>query len=268
MFKKSQPFILAIALSFSQLNGAVDIPQAPVENRNESKMRNDWKLRANVDLHNEETSKLTLISQATMLQTPDELQLTVGVVSIGDTAESALQTNNTNMQSVIQALDDIGLSKSDFETGRFNIHPLYAPYPKDANENWQPKITGYEVTNSILIHTNQLNLAGKIIDMTSKAGANKIDDIRFVLHNPHEYWGQVISQATTQAMEDAKTIAQAAHVSLVRILSINLDNTNMIVPRIALYHAKSNLMDTPIEQGNVTLTASISIVFQIESPQL
>lgn len=212
-----------------------------------------------------DTSKLSLTAQATISRPADELQLTVGVVTLGNSAESALSENSTAMQSVIDALQKVGLSDTEYKTGRFSIHPTYTPYPKDPAPNWKPSINGYEVSNSVVVKTQKLELAGRIIDAASKAGANSVENIHFSLHDQRSHWDEVVSLATAHALSDAQVIAAAARVQLGRLLSIALDNTGHVSPRYDnVYFAKTagNAIP-PIEAGDVELTASISVSYEI-----
>lgn len=214
--------------------------------------------------------KITLSAQGLIFKPADELQITISVVELGENAEAVLASNSTKMQAVIANLEGIGLTKEDYRTGRFNIHPTYTPYPKDPPSNWKPSINGYEVTNSITIKTNKITLAGKMIDAANKAGANSIENIHFALHDARSHWHEAISIATTNAINDANVIAQAASVKLGRLLSISLDSTNCINPRANnIYFAKSMGADAvpPIEGGDVTVTANVSIVYEINDLQ-
>lgn len=210
--------------------------------------------------------KLTLSAQATLHKPADELQLTVGVVNFGDNAETALTENSAKMQEVIKAIEEIGLSKSEYETGHFDIHPTYAPHPKDPPPDWKPKINGYEVSNSVSIKTSKLDIAGKLVDAVNKAGANRVENIRFVLHDSRTHWNEAISAATANAISDAKTIAVAASVRLVRLVSIALENANVITPRpnqIYFARAMASEVEPPIEPGEVTITANVSLIYEI-----
>lgn len=210
--------------------------------------------------------KITLSAQALIFKPADELQITIGVIEQGDDAESVLAANSGKMQAVITSLEAIGLTKEDYQTGRFNIHPTYTPYPKDPPPNWKQTINGYEVTNNIAVKTDKIFLAGKMIDAANKAGANSIENIHFSLRDARSYWHEAISKATTNAINDANVIAQAAGVKLGRLISVTLDNTNTINPRSNnIYFAKSmgNESLPPIEAGNVSISASVSIVYEI-----
>lgn len=219
---------------------------------------------ANTAVANIEIPKLTLSAQATIYKPADELHLKIGVVNIRDTAEEALAENSAKMQKVIAALEKSGLSKKDYETSQFSIHPTYTPYPTNPPADWRPSINGYEVSNSINIHTDKLNAAGKIIDVANKAGANSINDVSFGLHNSRQHWSEALAAATAHAISDANAISAAANVNLVRILSVTLDNTNVSSPHVnTAFFAKGMDATPPIEPGEVNITASVTIVYEI-----
>lgn len=220
--------------------------------------------------HAEEThdpAKLSLSAQATISKPADELQLSVGIVTLGDTAEKTLTENSAIIQRVIDALQKAGLSDGEYKTGRFSIHPTYTHYPKDPPENWKPSIIGYEVSNLLLIKTGKLDLAGKLIDAASKAGANSVENIHFNLRDPRIHWDEAISLATQHAISDAQVIANAAKIQLGRLLSISLDAAGNVTPRFNnVYFAKAapETALPPIEAGDVDVSASVSISYEIK----
>ncbi len=213
---------------------------------------------------NLEVPKLTLSASATIWKPSDELQLKIGVVTLGTTAQEALAENSYKMQSVIANLESLFLTKEDYETSHFSINPTYTPYPKNPPENWKPSINGYEVTNTILIHTPKLDLAGRIIDLANQAGANSITEIRFGLHNSRDYWTEALSAAGENAVKDAQTIARSTGVRLVRVLSISLNQTQVHSPHLSVAAFAKAGNAPPIEPGEVSLTANVSLVYEID----
>lgn len=210
---------------------------------------------------------ITLSAQGTIYRPADELQMNIGVITYKETAQEALDENSLKMNTVIESLKSSGLTNKDYETGHFSINPTYTPYPKNPPEDWKQSINGYEASNTILIRTSNINLAGKIIDAANQAGANNINAINFVLHDPRTYWDEAITLAVENAMNDAQTIAKAANLNLVRILSISLEGNNQIAPKSGAFSAK--IMDyssTPaIEAGEVTIKASVNVIYEIAS---
>ncbi len=212
-----------------------------------------------------EVPKLTLNASATIWKPADELQLKIGIVTLHTTAEQALFENSSKMNAVINHIEAAGLTKEDYETSNFSIHPTYTPTPHHPPHDWKPSINGYEVTNTLLIHTDKLNLIGKIIDLANGAGANQISDIRFGLKNPRQYWAEALSAAGSNAVHDAETIAASTGVRLVRVLSISLHNTQVHGRELSMAcMAKAcGAQPTPIEPSDVSIVAHVSVVYEI-----
>jgi uncharacterized protein YggE len=209
---------------------------------------------------------LTLSSSATIRKQANELQLKIGVITRAVNAEEALEENSFKMSNVIDNLEAAGLDKDDYETSQFSIKPTYEPYPKNPPVNWRQTINGYEVTNSILIHTGKLDMAGKLIDLSNKAGVNSITDVRFGLRSSRDYWTDALTAAGSNAVKDAQAIAESTGVHLVRVLSISLNNTRVRSNQVTLNsYAKAGgeEISTPIEPGEVSIEASVTVVYEI-----
>lgn len=220
-----------------------------------------------LDAREQDIPKLTLSASATISKPADELQLKIGIVTLGLTAEEALQENSGKMREVIANLERIGFISDDYETTQFSIKPTYTPTPQNPPADWRPSINGYEVTNAILIHTKKIDWAGPIIDVANRAGANSITDIRFGLSSSRDYWAEAISAAGANAVSDAKAIAKATGVQLVRVLSISLNHTQVKSPQLNLAClAKHASLESspPIEAGEVALEANVTIVYEIK----
>lgn len=207
---------------------------------------------------------ITLSAQGTLHKPADELQMNIGVITFKDTANEALLENSQKMDAIIESLTAAGLTIKDYETGHFSISPTYTTYPKNPPPDWKQSINGYEVSNSIFIHTSLIDSAGKIIDAANQAGANNINAISFVLHDQRIYWNEAISLAVENAIIDAQTIAKAANLKLVRILSIALDGNHNVSPRGGFSGKLANYSSAPaIEAGDVAITANVTITYEI-----
>lgn len=208
---------------------------------------------------------LSLSAKAQIQKPADEFFLKIGVVTTKDTAKDALAENNIQIAAVIEVIRTAGITDGEYQTGRFSIHPTYTPYPKDPPPNWKSTINGYEVTNSITIQSKKLDIIGACIDGASKAGATTIEDIRFVLGDPEQYIHEAIEKATSKAIYNAQAMAKAAHVVLGRLLGISLETPPQTPIYQTLNFAKGMDMESlpPIEPGNVTLSATVHMVYEI-----
>lgn len=215
---------------------------------------------------------LTVRGSAELIRPADQLRVTIGVVSENPDAREALGDNSKKMRQVVRAIEGAGLGEDEYETGRFQIRPIYSRPPRRPPPQWRAQIIGYEVTNTVMVRTKRLALAGDLIEAATKAGANTIDSIGFDLADKRKYRAEAISEATAHALADARKLAESARVKLVRALSINLDSAGERPPvpwrsaAPAMAAAPEAGVSPPITPGDVTVTASVTVVYEI-APQ-
>lgn len=218
-----------------------------------------------------EIPKLAVRGEAELEKPADQLRISIGVVTEGRDATEVLDENAQRMSEVVKAVQRVGLEDGEYETGRFRVMPKYSRRPRQPDENWTPQITGYQVTNTIDVKTKKLDLAAEIIEAANKAGANSIDSIAFDLADRRQYRAEAIAEATRNAIADANVLAEAASLRLVRIMSISLDSAQPQPPspmskRVMMAGAVAEAV-TPIEPGDVTIRASVNIVYEIAPRQ-
>ncbi len=210
---------------------------------------------------------LTVRGAAQLEKPADELRIRVGVVTESDEATIALRENSRQMNDVIDALKKTGLTDKEYQTSQFQIQPMYTRRPRQAPVDWKPKIVGYRVSNSLNVKTEKLELAGELIQAANEAGANSIDSISFGLADPRTHRGEAIRAATANALTDARTLADAAGLRLVRVLSITLDQAAAPRPipiqRMSAGMAMAEAAPPPIQPGDVTVHANVTVVYEI-----
>lgn len=206
---------------------------------------------------------LSVRGQATIAKPADQLQISIGVTTTGVDAKSALKDNNKKMNQLIKAFSDMGLSQNEYQTGQFSIHPIYTNRPNSAPSDWTAKIVGFEIVNTLDIQTDKIDQAGDLIDAATSAGANSINSINFNISNMQKFRDELIYAATSNAIEDAKSLSQAAGVKLKKITSITIDDAAS--PPRQPYMMKSMAAEgTPIAAGDVEMRASVSVIFEID----
>ncbi len=221
------------------------------------------------DSHHEDVAKLTVRGDAQLHKPADQLRLQVGVVTEATQAGEALQENSRRMVDVVEALEEVGLTKGEYETGQFHLQPQYSRRPRQAGPEWRPQIIGYQVTNTLSIKTKRLDLAGELIEAANQAGANSIGAIGFDLADPRTHRAEAIAAASANALADAHSLAEAASVQLVRIITITLDEavhwqpTRTMAAREGL--AAMAPPAPPIVPGKITVRAGVTVVYEITS---
>ncbi|HKL48437.1 MAG TPA: SIMPL domain-containing protein [Desulfuromonadales bacterium] len=214
----------------------------------------------------EQVSRLTVSGKAELTVPADQVQLVVTVRTTGKKVEEALEENSRRMRQVQESLLKSGLEEDEFRTDRFRIRPQWSLRPNSAPSDWQPQITGYTVRNSVKIKTQKIKLVGDVIESTIEAGANEVDSIRFALADPRSHRADAISEAVGIAQADARALAEASSVELVRLLELNLDNAAVAVPRpTVMAEARMASPDRapPISPGDVPVRAQVTLSYEV-----
>ena len=170
---------------------------------------------------------------------------------------------------IIKALKKEGLTDDEYQTSQIRIQPQYSRRPRQAGVEWKPVIVGYQVSSSINVKTMKLKLAGELIQAANEAGANSIDSISFGLADHRKHRAEAINAATANALADARTLADAANLKLVRVITINLDQAAsprplaMPMNRGMEMAMASSTAPPPINPGDINVQASVTVVYEI-----
>lgn len=199
---------------------------------------------------------------------PDQAHINLAVEAAAATAQAAGEQNARTMERVISALVAAGVPRTEIETRNYSVYPEYAPpSPRDTVER-QPRIQGYRATNMVSVRTQDLARVGRLIDAALGAGANRVDGVHFSLKDAEASHSEAIGKAVTRARGSAEAIANALGVRLGRVLDAS---TVMGPPRpypAAMMRAEAasfaDAPPTPIQPGEQTVMASVTLIFAIE----
>ena len=218
---------------------------------------------------NQQLPQLVVQADATVEALPDQLQMRLGVVTEAATANQALSENNQRMAAVMRMLEEIGIQLEEMKTGQFQIRPEWSVPPRPTPASWQRQIVGYQVGNELLIETGKVDLAGELLGLAEKAGANQIGGLQFSLADPEQQRLAAIELATRKARQKAKTLAAAAGAQLGEIMSLSLDGPGRIAgPQLMMAEARSAAADNvPVAAGKIEVAAGVTIVYRLLAQQ-
>jgi uncharacterized protein len=216
-----------------------------------------------VSLHGQDTSAPNvLVSQIVVTGhgevkiAPDKATIQVSVQTRAPTAAGASAENANKQQAVLNALRALGLGNDQLSTLNYNVYP-----EQRYQEGKDPVITGYNVTNTILVEVRKLSQVGAVIDAALSHGANMITSLQFAASNTEVARRSAISQAIEKARADAEVAARAAHGSLGTLLEIDVGSYAPAPPRpIMMLRAGAGAAqaDTPINPGEDTVAVDVN----------
>ena len=187
---------------------------------------------------------------------PDRAKIHISVQTKASTAAAAAADNAARQKAVIDALRALGLQANQISTVGYNVMPEQRYEP-----NREPVVTGYNVTNTILVDVTDLNLVGRVIDTAISKGANMITSLDFYASNTDAARRQAIAQAIQKARLDADAAAAAAGGTVAGLLEVNV-GAYFPPPRPVDFAVKleaaGRAADTPINPGDQTVTVNVN----------
>ena len=205
---------------------------------------------------------LSLSTQSDVKMAPDLATVSAGVVTIQRTARGAMEENARRMTAVFAAIRAAGVADRDMQTSGVTLAAQY-----DYQPNQRPRITGYQATNTVTIRMRDLNAVGPVLDALVAQGANQINGPTFGLENPDAALDNARTEAMTKAMRRAELYAKAAGLRVTRVVSIT-ESGGYSPPQPVMMMARMAAADaaapeTQVAPGEVTLNASVSVVFEL-----
>jgi len=200
-----------------------------------------------------------------IIGTPDRAQVTFSVETENIDVKVAQQANAVQMTKVIDALVATGLPKNALKTTGYNIYPVYDDYSKPLLEQ---KIRTYRVTNTLTVTLHDVNRTGEVIDIAVANGINQASSIQFMLSDEQSQVlrTEALKKAVSRARADADTVAGALGTVILDVQSVDIsggyapvlfENYN------ALDASTKSAAPTPIQPGDVTVNAQVSITYSI-----
>jgi len=193
---------------------------------------------------------------------PDEAWVDLGVETSAPTARAAAEANGAAMQRVIEALVRSGVPRDEIETQGFNVFPDYEGRP----DGGEPRLRGYRVVNVVSAHLGQVDRVGGVIDAGLAAGANRVNGVRFGVREAERHRTAAVQDAVQRARAEAEAIAAALGVRLGPVLEASTTFTPPqpypVMMRQMADFAEAGAA-TPINPGQQTLTATVTVVYRI-----
>jgi hypothetical protein len=194
--------------------------------------------------------------------TPDRFTFTVGVQTVGDSVDVAVNENNSKVAAVIAALKKAGATDKDIRTSNFSIWPQ-----QDYGQGKLPRILGYQVSNNITVRRENVGDVGRLLQAALNAGVNQSSGLQFEVSDPAKGRDQAMRAAYDEARSKAALLAQAAGRSLGRAITITEGGQATpppYPPRPLAMRAEAVVVsEVPVEAGSQEVSYSLSVIFEL-----
>jgi len=155
---------------------------------------------------------ISVSADAKVSAPPDIATLSFGVqTGRQPTAQAAVGNLKKNIDSIIAAVEKVGIEKKDIGTENFWMNPAY-----DYVDGTQvPR--GFEATQSLRVKVRDLNKVGDVLSVATAAGANQAGGVTFSIDNPDELKATARKEAIEKAKAKAEVLAANLGMRVVRM---------------------------------------------------
>jgi uncharacterized protein YggE len=194
---------------------------------------------------------------------PDIAEITLGIEAQAVTVAEAQAKATEAMNKVVAALKDSGVEDKDIQTQYYSISEV-TKWDKDVSES---VITGYKVTNTVVVKVRDVDNAGPVIDAVVVAGGDstRINGISFTVEDPNYYYAQAREKAINYAKVKAEQMASLTGVELGKVTYISESN---YMPSSNYYDGRLEAVapaidTTSISAGQLEITTTVQIAYSI-----
>ena len=207
-----------------------------------------------------QSSELAVVGEGKVEVTPDTAYVDAGITvdKASSVAEAQKRINETN-NKIINSLREIGIEKADIKTSNYSLNPNYK------YENNENRVDGYNGNVTVEIKVRDPQMASKVIETVTTAGANQIQGSRFVVDKPELYREEARNAAIKNAKEQAEKMAKNLGIKLGKVVNIVESSPGQSTP-ISYGKFAEGLGGggggPVIEQGSQTLTSVVTLYFE------
>lgn len=196
---------------------------------------------------------------------PDQIEISIVISRKSEVYEDVINSINQDLESMLQALNEIGIDREQTKTTSLSISNDYENY--EENGVWKNRHIGYVATHQLKVKIdNDLDLLGDFMYKFSGLDLNPEIDFDFIVKDKSEAIDTAIDNAIATAKVKAEKIAKSTGVELGDIVAIdyvgkNLAETSGIFFSADLMRSAVNAKASPdilVDEIVVTETVEIS----------
>jgi uncharacterized protein YggE len=207
--------------------------------------------------------RVVVTGEAFVEAQPDTVIVTLAVVTQNASASEAQGENASRTDAVLRAVR-AAAGVREAKTSGYSLQPQYA-----YKEGAPPSITSYIVRNAVNVTVGDVKQTGAVIDAGSRAGANTVEGLSFLLRNDAQARQRALAEATREALAKARTVANALGGSVVRVVEVQ--EAGAVRPPVPVYagefgrSAGTAQAATPVEPGSLEIRAQVQLVAEVET---
>ena len=210
-----------------------------------------------------QSSSVTVEGNAEISVVPDRANLNLAVELNGRNLSSMTTRVAETIDAFLTITDGLSINRSDVMTSGVNINPRY----RYENKTGRRIFDGYNVSRSIQVDLQNIDLLGSIIERSTAQGINNIAAPIFRLSQEDQVIQNLHKLAVQDAMKRAEALVDPLNASLGKALKIDASSNQSISPPMMEMRAldmNSSLAEQSYSIGQINYSQSVLATFEIE----
>ncbi len=215
------------------------------------------------------TDTVTVSGDGQAMLPPDIAHVSFTVQNVAPSVADAQAATTKQANAAIAFVKEQGIADKDVKTLSYTISPQYA-YPAPCTGTAcppyrEPKITGYQVSESIQVTLRDLSSVGAFLGGLGKLSVQNVSGPDFTLDDTTAGYDAARADAISKAKAQASLLASQLGVRLGKIVNFSESSGRYPSPMVySMGAADAKAASTPnVPTGENTYTASVSITYEI-----
>lgn len=219
------------------------------------------------------TDTITVQGDGQATLPPDVARISFSVENTKATVAEAQEATTKQANAALDFVKTQSVLEKDIKTLSYNISPQYSypnPCPYGAmcpTYSGSPKITGYQVSETIQVTIHDLATVGAMLGGLGKLEVQNVSGPAFALDDSTAGYDAARADAIKKAKEQAQLLAKQLGVSLTKIVNFS-ESSGGGYPYSIAYGMGGDMMTAKAETPNIptgenTYNASVSITYEI-----
>lgn len=205
---------------------------------------------------------IQLSATGTATAAPDLANIYLGVESINEDAEAAVNDNAERSAAVMDALAALDIAAGDIQTVNFSMW-VESVYDDEGQPTGQVR---YHVTNQFSVRLRDIGRTGEVLGAALQAGANNVHGISFTVSDPLALQQQARDIAIANARAKAEQLANGFEAQLAGVRQV-IEYSDDMTPVPAPYMPERGGMggggQVAISPGEFSVLVRIEVIFNL-----
>lgn len=218
------------------------------------------------------TDTITVHGSGKATLPPDVARISLTVQHTSPTVAEAQVATTKQTNTVIDAVKGQGVANTDVKTDSYTISPQYS-YPNQCADgarcptySGSPKITGYQVSQSIQVTVRDLTKVGTLLEKLGTLEVQNVYGPNFALDDSTTGYDAARADAIENAKTQAKLLAKQLGVHLGKIVNFSESSSDYNYLKNAVYASPMDSRGAAVPSipvGENTYNAEVSVTYEI-----